>query len=137
MLGWPRRPDPVPLPKTFFFGERLEVLKLNGNFTIDTPKSLHLPNLETIHLEGVHFRDDKFIKKLLTSCHLLKSLHIVRCTGITTSLHIESPTLKTLEIAIFISDYDYKAPVPLACHVIKAPNLRYLHLRDPPMQYDI
>ncbi|KAJ8446325.1 hypothetical protein Cgig2_005856 [Carnegiea gigantea] len=107
----------------------INVLKLNGNFTIDIPKSLHLPHPETIHLEGVHFRDDEFIKKLLTSCHLLKSLHIVRCTGMTTSLHIESPTLKTLEIAIFISDLIMRHRCPW--HVI------YLRLRDPPMQYDI
>lgn len=89
----------------------------------------HLPNLETIELQYVKFPDDGFMKRLLSSCLVLKELHIIGCDGIPENLYIESSTLKSMKIK-WCCDGS-------TCFHVKTPNLRYLSLHGTLSQFNI
>lgn len=122
----------VLLPKRLLSSEGLVVLKLEGNFVFDVLTSLHLPNLEIIHLTHIEFPNDEFMKRLSLGCCVLKELHIMSCLGIS-MLYVASSTLKTLKITHVMEKYR----MPPWCVVIKAPNLMYLSIEGVVTRYDI
>lgn len=128
-LGREQVPVPILLPARFLSGEKLVVLKLDGLFAFNVPVSLHLPNLEVLHLVCIQLPNDQFMKSLTSGCPVLKELHIKYCRGIR-ALYIESVTLKTLKLKLNVESSQ-------SFVVIKAPNLGCLHMKEHMEQYDI
>ncbi|KNA09128.1 hypothetical protein SOVF_156290 [Spinacia oleracea] len=127
------------LPPRLLSSERLVVLKLKGHLIIGTIMNLnlHLPNAETIELDGLKFVDDGFLKRLLSSCSLLKELHIVDCYGMPKLLDVESLTLESLTIKQECFNYYMVIKEFPTYFVINTPNVRYLCLHGTLSHYII
>ncbi|XP_021758405.1 F-box/FBD/LRR-repeat protein At1g78750-like [Chenopodium quinoa] len=118
----------VYLPR-FLFSDKLAVLKLQGPISISASVSFHLPNLETIHLSVLKFPGDEFMKKLSSSCPVLRELHIINCY-VKATICVESLSLKSLIRKTRTS----QEKVSIA---IKTPNLTYLVLDEYRVSVDI
>lgn len=110
------------LPGDLFACPTLVVLKLSGNFVINLPIKICLPNLKILHLNGNSFPNEDSIQRFISSCPVLEDLAMSRCLLDNIRIfNISAPTLKSLTIDFFrkYTDLKYK-------FVLNTPKLVYL-----------
>ncbi|KAL4272549.1 hypothetical protein GQ457_13G002440 [Hibiscus cannabinus] len=107
----------IMFPGVVFTCRTLVTLKLDlCSFVFDVPKSVHLPNLKTLHLSRVEFSNDDSFKNLLSGCISLEDM-VLRYWHGDTNFSITHHLLKRL--TIFSCDLSY-------CKImIDTPNLVY------------
>ncbi|KAK8313032.1 hypothetical protein V6Z11_D01G083100 [Gossypium hirsutum] len=70
----------ITLPDVLFTCRTLVSLKVDKDFVLDVPRGVvHLPNLNTLHLESVKFLNDDSIKNLLSGCSNLEDMVLKQC----------------------------------------------------------
>ncbi|XP_052484157.1 F-box/FBD/LRR-repeat protein At3g52680-like [Gossypium raimondii] len=70
----------ITLPDVLFTCRTLVSLKVDKDFVLDVPRGVvHLPNLNTLHLESVKFLNDDSIKNLLSGCSNLEDMILKQC----------------------------------------------------------
>lgn len=125
--------DDVKLPHMLFTSKTLAVLILSDGIMIDTPSSVWLPSLKTLHLLSVKYKNDDVAHNLLSGCPVLEELYIDR-SGLDDReiLNVLVPTLKLLTIHCLhnILEGEDESDEPRHKLVIDAPKLKKLDLAD-------
>ncbi|MBA0606638.1 hypothetical protein Godav_019076 [Gossypium davidsonii] len=100
-------------------------LKVDKDFVLDVPRGVvHLPNLNTLHLESVKFLNDDSIKNLLSGCSNLEDMVLKQCYMENISkFNISHQLLKRLTIDYLYDGYH-------CWLMIDTPNLAYFKYLD-------
>ncbi|MBA0676168.1 hypothetical protein Goari_017671 [Gossypium aridum] len=115
----------ITLPDVLFTCRTLVSLKVDRDFVLDVPRGVvHLPNLNTLHLESVKFLNDDSIKNLLSGCSNLEDMVLKQCYMENISkFNISHQLLKRLTIDYLYDGYH-------CWLMIDTPNLAYFKYLD-------
>ncbi|CAA7055390.1 unnamed protein product [Microthlaspi erraticum] len=100
---------PISLPKSLYMCETIEHLHLSDKVYVDVSSSpVCLPFLTSLELVSVIYKDEDSLVRLLSSCPILKSLHVMRRDkDNVTKFSVKVPSLETFmynHVASFIED---------------------------------
>ncbi|KFK21906.1 hypothetical protein AALP_AAs63571U000100, partial [Arabis alpina] len=122
--------NPLLLPMCFLSAgcKMLVTLKLNNVVLLDNPSMPCFPTLKTLSLLSVKYPGgDEFVKRLLSSCHVLEDLVVERCPDdYVTTFTVRVPSLMScvLRTSEDIDAYGEDG------FVIDAPSLKFLEILD-------
>ncbi|KAF8102303.1 hypothetical protein N665_0198s0016 [Sinapis alba] len=118
------------IPLSLYLCETLVSLRLHYVALLSF-ESVSLPNLKVMHLEENLYADDEILEKLISSCHVLESLTVVRNVDETVKvLRVRSKTLNSLKLVLDSSKSWYNDDSDDWEVLIDAPRLKYLSLED-------
>lgn len=119
---------PVSLPINLYTSKSLVSLKLEDEISWYIPRTVSLPSLKTLQLQGViySYSDQDPLQRFLSNCPVLENLtlkHINKRCDSETKFSVIVRSLQSLSIEI--GDVTY-----LDGYMIDTPSLRYLKIKD-------
>ncbi|CAG7880003.1 unnamed protein product [Brassica rapa] len=124
---------PVILPRSLYTGSRILVsLKLNSVTLKDVSSLPSFPALKTLSLASVKYPGEEFVRRLLSSCHVLEDLDVDQCVD-------DNVTIFTVKVPSLKSASLYKSAGRSTegedGFVIDAPSLEYLGIFFDPVGF--
>ncbi|KAG7576768.1 F-box domain [Arabidopsis thaliana x Arabidopsis arenosa] len=117
--------DPTSLPKSLYTCKALVKLTLTHKILVDVPSLPCLPSLKSLALVSVVYKDQGSHVRLLSSCPVLRYLHVVRNkSDNVTKFIVKLPSLRRLG---YMDDGSGRSLV------IDSPGLKYLRIIDHPL----
>lgn len=117
------------LPRDLFTCRTVVVLRLGNYFGMNVPTSVGMQSLKILHLNGVRFRDDNSIYRLIRGCPVLDELSMVGCVGrFVRVIHIFAPVLTKLFLQPLAYYYGFEIEDATCKIVLDTPALQYLSL---------
>ncbi|XP_010501782.1 PREDICTED: probable FBD-associated F-box protein At1g32375 [Camelina sativa] len=108
----------------------LVTLKLNSVILVDSSSNFSFPYLKSLELVLVKYPGEEFLKRLLSSCHVLEDLHVEHGPDDNvTTFTVRVPSLKKL-VVYTPKDVDEEAIDDDHGFVIDAPSLEHLDILD-------
>lgn len=109
------------LPSSLYTCKSLASLKLNGMRTlVDVPRMVSLPCLKNLWLEGVKYKNEDSLQRLISNCPVLEDLFLNGCKGDNmVKFIVIVPSLQRLTVNI---------PEDIDEFVIDTPSLKYFKI---------